>query len=57
MIHTSRYKMNMFWGLMCSIVTTVNDTVLHLKVAKRVVDLKSSHHAHKHGNYVRWIMC
>lgn len=54
-VQTSSYRINKSWGVRCSMLTRVNNTVLYiLKVAKRAV-LESSHHKKKVCNYVwRW---
>lgn len=41
-LHIFTYKMDIFWGLMYSMVILVNSCITYLKAAERV-DLKSSH--------------
>ena len=53
-VQTSCYKRYKSSDVMYSMMTTINNIVLHLKVANRVY-LKSFHHKKK-CSYVRWYM-
>ena len=48
-VQTSSYKIDMYWGCSVQHGDIINKhCIVYLKVAKRVVDLKSFYHKKKH---------